>query len=159
MRIAFGTDHRGYKTRPMMTELLHRLGHELDDVGAFSESPVDYPDITAMVAQKVGDGSADRGLLVGGTGIGMCIVANKFAGVRAASCYDELTAELARRHNDVNVLCISTDLLGELLIDRIIDVWLRTPFDGGHHARRLEKIATLEHEARKNAPQPPAGGM
>jgi ribose 5-phosphate isomerase B len=157
MRIAFGTDHRGYKTRPLMTDLLGRLSHEMDDVGTFSEAPVDYPDITALVAQKVSAGSADRGILVGGTGIGMCIVANKFSGVRAASCYDELTAELARRHNDLNVLCISTDLLGELLIDRIIDVWLRTPFDGGHHARRLEKIAILERDARKGTRQTPAG--
>jgi ribose 5-phosphate isomerase B len=149
MRIALGTDHRGYKVRETMTELLRRLGHEVDDVGTFDDTPVDYPDIAAAVAAKVSTGQADRGILVGGTGIGMCIVANKFAGVRAAPCYDELTAELSRRHNDLNVLCVSTDLLGEMVIDRMVELWLRTPFDGGHHTRRLEKIALLEQKVRR----------
>jgi ribose 5-phosphate isomerase B len=149
MRIALGTDHRGCKIRPLITDLLRRLGHEIDDVGTFSETPVDYPDITAEVARKISAGQAERGILVGGTGIGMCIVANKFAGVRAAPCYDELTAELSRRQNDLNLLCVSTDLLGELMIDRLVEVWLRTPFDDGHHTRRLEKIACLERAVRK----------
>ena len=150
MRIALGTDHRGYKIRPLITDLLRRLGHEIDDVGTFSETPIDYPDITAEVARKISAGQAERGILVGGTGIGMCIVANKFAGVRAAPCYDELTAELSRRQNDLNVLCVSTDLLGELMIDRLVEVWLRTPFDDGHHTRRLDKIASLERAVRMN---------
>ena len=149
MRIALGTDHRGYKIRPLITDLLRRLGHEIDDVGTFSETPIDYPDITAEVARKISAGQAERGILVGGTGIGMCIVDNKFAGVRAAPCYDELTAELSRRQNDLNVLCVSTDLLGELMIDRLVEVWLRTPFDDGHHTRRLDKIASLERAVRK----------
>ena len=148
MRIAFGTDHRGCKARATMTDLLRRLGHEIDDVGSFTEEPVDYPDVTAALAEKISRQQAERGILVGGTGIGMAIVANKFAGVRAAPCYDELTAELSRRHNDLNVLCVSTDLLGELMIDRMVELWLHTPFDGGHHARRLEKISLLEQKSR-----------
>ena len=91
-------------------------------------------------------GEADRGILICGTGLGMCIAANKFHGVRAAPCHDDLTAEMSRRHNDSNVLCLSADLLGERLIGRMIELWLATPFEGGRHARRVEKIAALERE-------------
>jgi ribose 5-phosphate isomerase B len=92
----------------------------------------------------VSTGEVDRGILVCGSGIGMCIAANKIPGVRAAPCHDDLTAEMSRRHNDLNVLCLSADMLGERLIDRLVEVWLDTPFEGGRHSRRLEKITELE---------------
>ena len=107
-----------------MIELLERLGHEVDDTGTFSSGAVDYPDIAAAVSQKVSSGEVERGILICGTGLGMCIAANKFFGVRAAPCHDDLTAEMSRRHNDANILCLSADLLGERLIDRMIELWL-----------------------------------
>jgi ribose 5-phosphate isomerase B len=146
MRIAVGTDHRGYYIRSKLVDLLERLGHEVDDVGTFSEEAVDYPDVAAQVAQKVSHGEVDRGVLVCGTGLGMAIAANKFHGVRAAPCHDDLTAEMSRRHNDSNVLCLSSDLLGERLIDRMVELWLSTPFEGGRHARRVGKIDEIERE-------------
>ncbi len=144
MRIAVGTDHRGFSVRPKVIDLLKRLGHEVEDVGTFNGESVDYPDIAALVSHKVSRGEVDRGILVCGTGLGMCIVANKFANVRAAPCHDDLTAEMSRRHNDTNVLCLSSDLLGERLIDRMIELWLSTEFEGGRHARRVEKITEIE---------------
>lgn len=144
MRIAVGSDHRGFSVRSKLVDLLHRMGHDVDDVGTFSADAVDYPDVAAMVAGKISRGEADRGILVCGTGLGMCIAANKFHGVRAAPCHDDLTAELSRRHNDANILCLSADLLGERIIDRIIETWLATTFEGGRHARRVEKILDLE---------------
>ena len=144
MRIAIGSDHRGFTLRSKLGDLLRKLGHDVDDVGCASDDSVDYPDIAAMVAAKVCDHSVERGILVCGTGLGMCIAANKFAGVRAATCHDDLTAEMSRRHNDANILCLSADLLGERMIDRIIETWLATPFEGGRHARRVDKITALE---------------
>ena len=147
MRIAVGTDHRGYSIRSKVIELVERLGHEVEDVGTFSSDAVDYPDIASLVARRVSRGEVDRGILVCGTGLGMCIAANKFHGVRAAPCHDDLTAEMSRRHNDTNVLCLSADLLGERLIDRMVELWLSTPFEGGRHARRVEKIRRLEEHS------------
>jgi ribose 5-phosphate isomerase B len=146
MRIAVGTDHRGYAIRSKVIELVERLGHEVEDVGTFGPDAVDYPDVASAVSQKVSRGEVDRGILVCGTGLGMCIAANKFRGVRAAPCHDDLTAEMSRRHNDANVLCLSADLLGERLIDRMVELWLLTPFEGGRHARRVEKIRELEQQ-------------
>jgi ribose 5-phosphate isomerase B len=145
MRIAVGSDHRGFQIKGKIVELLKHLQHEVDDVGAFSGDSCDYPDIASIVASRVGTGQVDRGILICGTGIGMCIVANKFPGVRAAPCHDDLTAEMSRRHNDLNVMCLSADMLGEKLIDRMIEIWLKTAFEGGRHARRVEKIAQIEH--------------
>jgi ribose 5-phosphate isomerase B len=144
MRVAVGSDHRGFGVKAKLIELVARLGHEVEDVGCFSADSVDYPDVAAIVGQKVAGGQVDRGILICGTGIGMCIAANKFPGVRAAPCHDDLTAELSRRHNDLNVLCLSADMLGEKLIDRMVEIWLNTPFEAGRHARRVEKIASLE---------------
>jgi ribose 5-phosphate isomerase B len=149
MRIAIGTDHRGFEIRARVVELVKRLGHEVIDVGTFSADAVDYPDIAAAVAWKVSRGEVDRGILVCGTGLGMCIAANKVPGVRAAPCHDDITAEMSRRHNDSNVLCFSADLLGERLIDRMVELWLNTPFEGGRHARRVNKITDLEHEVER----------
>ena len=154
MRVAVGCDHRGVGIRSKLVELLGRLGHEVTDVGVYTMDPVDYPDVAALVAEKVSRGEVERGVLVCGTGLGMCIAANKFPGVRAAPCHDDLTAEMSRRHNDLNVPCLSADLLGERLIDRMVEIWLSTPFEGGRHARRVEKIQALDKamEARRESP-------
>jgi ribose 5-phosphate isomerase B len=150
MRIAVGTDHRGYAIRSRVIELVERLGHEVEDVGTFSSDAVDYPDVASLVSRKVSEREVDRGILVCGTGLGMCIAANKFHGVRAAPCHDDLTAEMSRRHNDTNVLCLSADLLGERVIDRMVELWLSTPFEGGRHARRVEKIHELERQVESD---------
>lgn len=144
MRIAVGSDHRGVTMRARIVELLRELGHEVLDLGTHESGSVDYPDIAAAVARKVSAGAVDRGILICGTGLGMAIVANKVPGVRAAPCHDDLTAEMSRRHNDANVLCLSGDILGERLVGRLVQIWLRTEFDGGRHARRVQKIRDLE---------------
>jgi len=144
MKIAVGSDHRGFAVKENLVQLLKRLGHEVIDCGTHDASSVDYPDIAAVVARQVSAAEVDRGILICGTGIGMCIAANKFPGVRAAPCHDDLSAEMSRRHNDLNLLCLSADMLGEKLIDRMVEIWLRTEFEGGRHARRVEKIGQLE---------------
>ncbi len=144
MRISVGSDHRGLEVKNRLAELLARLGHEVCDEGTHSTESVDYPDVAVVVARKVAEGDADRGILVCGTGIGMSIAANKFPGIRAAICNDAVTAEISRRHNDVNVLCLAGDLLGQRNIDRLIEIWIETKFEGGRHARRLEKIARID---------------
>jgi ribose 5-phosphate isomerase B len=130
--------------RTKLIELLVKLGQEVVDVGSHGSEPVDYPDIAALVGHKVANHEVDRGILICGSGLGMCIAANKIAGVRAAPCYDDVTAELSRRHNDLNVLCLSGDMLGDRLVDRLVEIWLNTPFEGGRHARRIRKIEELE---------------
>jgi ribose 5-phosphate isomerase B len=144
MKIAIGSDHRGFDAKRRIIALLKQLGHEVSDVGPESSDSVDYPDFAFQVAQAVGEGRVDRGILICGTGIGMCIAANKVRGVRAAPCHDSITAEMSRRHNNANVLCLSADLLGDELIDRTVRIWLETEFEGGRHARRVDKIARFE---------------
>ena len=156
MRIAVGSDHRGDQLRGQLVDFLKRLGQEVIDVGNHGGGECDYPDVAESVARRVSSGEVDRGILICGTGIGMCIVANKFPGVRAAPCHDDVTADLSRRHNDLNVLCLSGDLLGEKLADRLVEIWLNTRFEGGRHARRNAKIAELERRNGK-APSPANG--
>ena len=144
MRIAVGSDHRGVELRAKLVAFLRELGQDVVDLGTHDQQPVDYPDIAARVAYKVARKEVDRGILVCGTGVGMCIAANKVPGVRAAPCHDDITAEISRRHNDLNVLCLSGDLLGEKLADRLVEIWLKTPFEGGRHARRNQKIVAME---------------
>jgi len=144
MRVAVGSDHRGVQMRAKLVELLGKLGQSVIDVGTHDGGPVDYPDIAALVGRKVAAGEVDRGILICGTGMGMCMAANKIRGVRAGPCFDELTAALSRSHNDLNVLCLSSDVMSERVVDRVVETWLKTAFDGGRHARRIEKIAELE---------------
>ncbi len=144
MKIAVASDHRGFAVKGKILAHLAGLGHEGVDFGPDSPDNVDYPDYGAKVAQAVSEKSVDRGILICGTGMGMCIVANKFAGVRAAPCHDDLTAEMSRLHNDANILCLSADLLGDRLVNRMVEIFLLTAFEGGRHARRLEKIAQFE---------------
>jgi ribose 5-phosphate isomerase B len=134
------------------------MGHEVLDMGPQGKESVDYPDYAFPVALAVGEGRAQRGILIDGTGIGMCIAANKVRHVRAAPCHDSITAEMSRRHNDANVLCLSADLLGEDLIDRMVRIWLETGFESGRHARRVEKVTRFEAhaaEAAARAAEPP----
>jgi ribose 5-phosphate isomerase B len=144
MRIAIGSDHRGLAARRRLIGLLERLGNQLIDCGSHGEEAVDYPDIAADVARRVSDGTVDRGILLCCTGVGMAIAANKLPGVRAATCHDEVTAEMSRRHNDLNVLCLSAEMIGADVQDKILRTWLTTPFEGGRHARRVAKITALE---------------
>lgn len=140
MQISIGSDHRGFELKSRLLQLLQNSGHDVSDEGTIGSQSVDYPDFASTVAQRISNAEAERGILICSTGIGMCIAANKFRGVRAAICYDELTAEMSRRHNDANVLCLSGDLLGSDRAARMVDIWLNTPFEGGRHARRVEKI-------------------
>ncbi len=149
MKIVIGSDHRGYHVKQRLVGLLQTLSHEVRDLGVGSgEASVDYPDFAFDVARLVGEGSAERGILICGTGIGMCIAANKVHGVRAACCHDIITAEMSRRHNNANVLCLSADMLGEELIDRMARIWLATEFEAGRHQRRVDKIARFEAERK-----------
>lgn len=144
MRIALGSDHRGHQVKIKLLQMLERLGHDVAAEGDDSPS-IDYPDVAFAVGRRVSQGEADRGILICGTGIGMAIAANKFKGVRAAAVYDEVLAEMSRRHNNTNVLCLPGDLLGERNLDRLIDIWLNTEFEGGRHARRVAKITDAEN--------------
>ena len=147
MKIAIGNDHRGCEVKRRIVSVLGQLGHEVLDVGTDGHESVDYPDLAFQVGTAVKEGRVDRGILICGTGIGMCIAANKVRNVRAAPCHDSITAEMSRRHNDANVLCLSADLLGEELIDRMVRIWLTTDFEGGRHARRVEKINKFESQS------------
>ena len=146
LRIAVASDHRGTQVKERVIDRVRQLGHTVEDFGPDRAGSVDYPDFAAVVAEAISRGRIDRGVLICGSGLGMCIVANKFPGVRAVPCHDDLSAEVSRMHNDANVLCLSADLLGERLIDRMLELWLTTAFEGGRHARRLEKIAALERK-------------
>ncbi len=150
MKIAIGSDHRGFDAKRRLVTLLQQLGHEILDVGPQGRDSVDYPDYAFQVAQAVSEGRVERGVLICGTGIGMCIAANKVHGVRAAPCHDTITAEMSRRHNDANVLCLSADLLSEELMERMMRIWLATEFESGRHARRVEKIVRFEAEQSSN---------
>jgi ribose 5-phosphate isomerase B len=154
MKIAIGSDHRGYDPKRRIVSLLQRMGHEVLDMGPASADSVDYPDFAFQVAQAVSEKRVDRGILICGTGIGMCIAANKVHGVRAAPCHDSITAEMSRRHNDANVLCLSADLLGGELLDRMVRIWLETDFEAGRHARRVEKIMRFEAASEGQAGAP-----
>jgi ribose 5-phosphate isomerase B len=150
MKIVIGSDHRGVEVKRRLVSVIRSMGHDVLDVGTEEAESVDYPDFAYEVAKRVGAAEMDRGILICGTGIGMCMAANKVRKVRAASCQDVLTAEMSRRHNDANVLCLSADLVGEDQMVQMIRIWLDTPFDGGRHTRRVEKIAKIEDEQCKN---------
>jgi ribose 5-phosphate isomerase B len=144
MKIAIGSDHRGYLAKEKIKGLLTELGYEVVDFGTDSTKSFDYPDVAFPVAQAVAEEKVERAILLCGTGLGVSISANKVAGVRAALCHDELTAQMSRQHNDANVLCLAADLIGEALLRRIVEVWLETAFEGGRHTRRVQKIIEIE---------------
>ena len=144
MRVAIGADHAGFLLKEHLKHTLQRLGHAVDDHGTDSEQPVDYPPICIAVARAVAGGRADRGIVIGGSGQGEQIAANKVRGVRAALCNDLYTARLSRSHNDANVLSLGGRIVAFGLADEILALWLDTGFDGGRHQRRLDQIAEAE---------------
>ena len=144
MRVAIGSDHAGYPLKEHVIGTLKGLGHEVDDLGTHSEEPVDYPPICAAVGRRVASGDADRGIVLGGSGQGEQIAANKVKGVRAALCNDLYTARLSREHNDANVLSMGGRIVAFGLADEILGVWFGTEFAGGRHVRRIDQINQLE---------------
>ena len=144
MKIALGADHKGYPFKEKVKRFLQETGHQVKDFGTFSEESVDYPDFAIKVAEAVSKGEVERGILFCWSGIGMCISANKVKGIRAALCLNEEMAKLSRQHNDSNVLSLSAKFIREEELLRIVEVWLNTPFEGGRHQRRLDKISLEE---------------
>jgi ribose 5-phosphate isomerase B len=144
MRVAIGSDHAGFALKAHLSETLISLGHEVDDLGTNSEEPVDYPPICAAVGRAVVKGEADRGIVLGGSGQGEQMTANKIRGVRAALCNDLYTARMSREHNDANVLSIGARIVAPQLADEIMTLWLTTSFEGGRHERRIAQIAEIE---------------
>jgi ribose 5-phosphate isomerase B len=144
VRIAIGADHAGFLLKEHLKQTLGRLGHSVDDRGTHSEEPVDYPTISIDVARAVAAGRADRGIVLGGSGQGEQIAANKVVGVRAALCHDLYTARLSRQHNDANVLSMGGRIVAFGLADEILALWLETAFEGGRHQRRIDQIAAAE---------------
>ncbi|MDZ7674998.1 MAG: ribose 5-phosphate isomerase B [Acidimicrobiales bacterium] len=149
MRIAIGSDHAGFDLKGHLIETIRSLGHEPVDLGTDSTESVDYPPICAGVARAVVDGDADRGIVLGGSGQGEQIAANKVRGARAALCNDLYTARMSREHNDANVLSMGGRIVGVGLADEILELWLITDFEGGRHQRRVDLITEIE------ASQPP----
>lgn len=143
MKIAIGSDHAGYQLKEALKEPLKSAGHQVTDCGAFSEEPVDYPDIGFQVAKGVSEGRYERGILICGSGQGMVMVANRVRGVRAALCFDQEAARMARKHNDANVLVMPGWSLHPEKAVKIVEVWLTTEFEGGRHLRRIKKLDDL----------------
>jgi ribose 5-phosphate isomerase B len=148
-RVAVAADHAGYRLKQVVVDHLRQAGHEVLDLGTDSEDPVDYPPLCAAAGRAVASGRADFGIVLGGSGQGETMAANKIRGVRAALCLGEYTARLARQHNDANVLGMGGRILGEGLALSIVDIFLSTAFDGGRHERRVAQIAEIEAEESK----------
>ena len=144
MRIAIGGDHRGREVRDHLRDWLSQRKYEVVDFGPVDAQPCDYPQVAFAVASAVADRSCHRGILIDGTGIGICIAANKVKGVRAALIHDEIGADMSRRHTDANVLCLAADMLGKRIIAQIVRTWLTTEFELGRHARRVGQIGSIE---------------
>ncbi len=149
--IGLGADHGGFATKEMLKTLLTAQGYQVRDFGTHSEDAVDYPDFAHAVAVAVANRTCDLGILIDGAGIGSCMVANKVPGVRAALCYDYASAVNSREHNDANVLTLGAGLIGNALAKQIAETWLKTPFGGGRHAKRIDKIIAVEHKYGKQS--------
>ena len=154
MRIAIGADHAGFALKQHLIGTLGQLGHDVVDLGTHNEEPVDYPLICAEVGRLVAERRAERGLVVGGSGQGEQMAANKIPGVRAALCNDLYTARVSRQHNDANVLAMGGRIVGFGLADEIVTLWLATPFEGGRHQRRIDQIAAIEKSAGMQNAEP-----
>lgn len=144
MKFYIATDHAGVDLKDYTVELLKQKGHEVIDLGPFDKERVDYPDYAVKVAQSVLADNNSQGILICGSGIGMSIVANRFHGIRAALCHDAYTAQVARGHNDANILCFGERIVGKGVAESIIDSWLSSSFEGGRHAGRVEKIESIQ---------------
>jgi ribose 5-phosphate isomerase B len=147
MRIAIGSDHAGFELKRHLVGWLQTQGHEVDDLGAYSAESIDYPPVCAAVGLAVTRGRADRGVVLGGSGQGEQIAANKVRGVRAALCHDLYTARMARAHNDANVLSMGGRVVAPALAEEITQVWLATPYEGGRHQRRIDLLTEIEQDA------------
>ena len=146
MKIAIGCDHGGFELKEAVRGSLKEQGVEVEDFGTFSAESVDYAPIAAKVARSVADGQADRGILICSTGLGVCMAANKVKGIRAATCTDLFCAEMTRRHNNANVLCMGGKVVEQSIALQMVEVFLKTEFDGGRHQRRIDQIAQVEAE-------------
>jgi ribose 5-phosphate isomerase B len=140
MKIAIGSDHAGFEAKDTIVNQVRELGHQVEDLGVNSADSVDYPEYAHVVAVKVADGQAELGILVCGSGIGMSIAANKVPGVRAALCGGEYAARMSRQHNDANILCLGARVTGADLIESMVRIFLATPFEGGRHQIRVDKM-------------------
>ncbi len=140
MKIALATDHAGFEYKERIREHLESLGHEVQDLGTHSREPVDYPDFIRPAARAVANGECERGIVLGGSGNGEAIAANRFHGVRCAVCWNEESARLARRHNDANMISLGQRMISEQTALAIVDLWLETEFEGGRHVERLKKL-------------------
>jgi ribose 5-phosphate isomerase B len=149
VRVAVGGDHAAFRLKQDLVALLNELGHDVEDLGTDSEAAVDYPPICAAVGRAVRDGRVERGVVLGGSGQGEQIAANKVRGVRAALCNDLYTARMSRRHNDANVLSIGARVVAPALAREILEVWLDTGFEGGRHERRVRQIGEIEEQEAK----------
>jgi len=147
--IAIGADHGGFTLKEALKPLIESLGFALRDVGVYDGKPADYPDIAVKVADLVAAGAATRGILIDGAGIGSCMAANKVAGIRAALCYDKASARNSREHNDSNVLTLGARLLTQTQVEEVLRTWIATPFAGGRHQARVQKIMDVEQRYRK----------
>ena len=156
MRVAVASDHAGYRLKTVVVAHLGDGGHEVVDLGTDSEESVDYPPFCAAAGRAVVDGQADTGIVIGGSGQGEQIAANKVNGVRAALCHDEFTARLARQHNDANVLAFGARVLADAYALRIVDLFLSTDFQGGRHQPRIEQLAAIEAQECERRGVPPA---
>jgi ribose 5-phosphate isomerase B len=150
--VAIGSDHGGYRLKEALKPLLESLGLEARDVGVNEEKPADYPDIAHLVAKLVGSGTATRGVIIDGAGIGSCMAANKVPGIRAALCYDKASARNGREHNDSNVLTLGARLLTQTQAEDVLRTWLETPFAGGRHQARVQKIMDIEQQYSRKGP-------
>ena len=140
MKYFIGTDHAGFEVKPFVIDYLQKKGIEVEDLGTYSNESVDYPDFAHKVAQAVLENPGSMGILICGSGIGMSLAANKHKGIRAALCHDYYTAEMARRHNNANILCFGARIVGLGEIESILEAWLTHEFEGGRHQKRVEKI-------------------
>ena len=148
MKVALGSDHAGVGLKKEILSVLQELGIEWVDFGTKTEESVDYPDFGEKVSEAVSNGDYDRGILVCGTGIGMSIVANKFRGIRAALCNDEYSAKMSRLHNDANLLVLPGRIMDKNTAKEVVKIWFNTPFEGGRHQRRIDKIREIESKAK-----------
>ena len=149
-KIVIGSDHGGFDLKKQIIQFLKGLGYEVADFGCYSPEPVDYPDIALLVAQNVSVALETKGILIDGTGVASAIVANKISNIRATPCADEFTAHSAREHNDSNILTLGASILGIGLAQNIVKRWLETPFGGGRHERRVNKIRDIEQRFCKS---------
>jgi len=150
MKIIIGADHGGYELKNYLSEWLKSQNHEVKDIGTFSSESIDYPDIAQIVAEEVAKKKFERGILICGSGVGVAIAANKVNGVRAVNAHDVILAKLSREHNDTNVLTMGGRFVAKELAEEIVQTWIKTEFSGGRHEKRIDKIAEIEKQNRKD---------